>query len=51
MKPGDFVDVHTSEGCYIGRLVSDDGDFLTVEIGTCTVYGIPKDFVTLWLSV
>lgn len=51
MKPGDFVDVHTSEGCCIGRLVSDDGDFLTVAFDACTVCGIPKYFVTLWLSV
>lgn len=56
MKPGDFVDVHFPDGCCIGRLVSDDGDTLTIEFktifgGNIIVKGIPKNVVTRYVAV
>ena len=57
MKAGDFVDVHFHDiGCQIGRFVSDDGDTVSVELGTVTgenivLCGIPKERVTLMLEI
>lgn len=51
MKSGDFVDVHFSEGCKIGKLLSDDGDTVTVEFGNAVCEGIPKELCTLWVVV
>ena len=55
MKTGDFVDVHFDAGCQIGRFVSDDGDTVTVKLGTVLgdiiMSEIPKNKVTLWLEV
>ena len=54
MKKGDFVDVHFDSGCEIGKLVSDNGDTVTVKLGTVrgtTVMSeVPKERVTLWVS-
>ena len=50
MEPGDFIDIHTSDGCVIAKFVSDEGDTITAEIGTVdgnkVFYGIPKEIVT-----
>ncbi len=57
MKAGDFVDIHFHDiGCQIGRFVSDDGDTVSVELGTVTgenivLCGIPKERVTLMLEI
>lgn len=55
MKPGDFIDIHTPDGCVIAKLVSDDGDTVTARIGTIigeqTFYEIPKEIVTLFKNV
>lgn len=56
MKPGDYVDVHFEEGCQIGRFVSDEGDTVSVLLGTATgeyitLSGIPKNMVALWMAV
>lgn len=56
MTTGDFVSVHTEDGCVIGRFISDDGDTVTVElnqigIGAVCFYGIPKEIVTLYATV
>ena len=55
MKPGDFIDIHTPDGCVIAKLVSDDGDTVTARIGTIigeqTFYEIPKEIVTPFKSV
>lgn len=52
MEKGDFVDVHFDSGCEIGKLVSDNGDTMTVKLGTVrgkTVMSeIPKERVTPW---
>ena len=50
MKPGDFVVVHFPHVCLIGKLVSDDGETVTVEFGNGICEGIPKKLVTLWVS-
>lgn len=55
MKPGDFIALHTPDGTFIAKMISDDGDTITAECGTLfgnkIYYGIPKDVVTLYLSV
>jgi len=51
MKPGDFVDVHLEQGYVIGRLLSDDGDTVTVSFDNGILEGIPKDVVTLWVAI
>ena len=51
MKIGDFVDVHFDFGCLIGRLISDEGDTVSVEFDNGICEGIPKDKCTLWVSV
>lgn len=55
MKTGDFVDVHFETGCKIGRLVSDEGDTVTVKLGTVlgdiVMTEIPKNIVTLYMEV
>ena len=50
MKTGDYVDVHFETGCQIGKFISDEGETVTVELGT--IFGkiimsdIPKNIVT-----
>lgn len=51
MKPGDFVDVRFEYGCVIGKLLSDDGDTVTVSFDNGILEGIPKDVVTLWVAI
>lgn len=55
MNPGDFIELHTPDGTFIAKMISDDGDTITAECGTLLgnkiYYGIPKDVVTLYLSV
>ena len=53
MKVGDFVSVHFygNIGCRIGKLISDEGETVTVSIGKAIVTEIPKDEVDLWVSV
>ena len=58
MKRGDFVAVHFFDegiGTQVGRFVSDDGDTVSVQLGTVNgdiiMKEIPKQFVTLYLSV
>lgn len=55
MKPGDFIALHTPDGTFVAKMISDDGDTITAEVGTVfgnqVFYGIPKDIVTLHLSV
>ena len=51
MKIGDFVDVHFDYGCVVGRLLSDDGDTVTVEFDNGICEGIPKEKCNLWVSV
>lgn len=51
MKVGDFVDVHFEQGCVIGRLLSDDGNTVTVLFGDGILEEIPKDVVTLWVAI
>lgn len=52
MKPGDFIDIHTPDGCVIGILVSDEGETITAELDTVfgkqEFYGIPKEIVSLF---
>ena len=49
MVPGEFVNVQMPEGVYIGRLVSDDGDTVTVEFDAdVVIHGIEKETVTKW---
>ena len=52
MKKGDFVDVHFDSGCQIGKLISDNGNTMTVKLGTdrgtIITMDIPKERVTLW---
>ena len=51
MKVGDFVDVHFEQGCVIGRLLSDDGDTVTVSFDNGILEGIPKGLCTLWVAI
>ncbi len=55
MKPEDFVALHTPNGTFVAKMISDDGDTITAEVGTVfgnqIFYGIPKDVVTLYLSM
>lgn len=56
MKVGDFVSVHFEDGCHIGTLESDDGDFVTVSFKTITgdraiMSEIPKKYCSLYVSV
>lgn len=55
MKPGDFIAIHTPDGTFIAKMISDDGDTITAEVGTVfrnqIFYGIPKDIVTPYFSV
>lgn len=51
MKPGDFIAIHTEDGCIIGRMILDDGEFVTADIGGNIFEGIPKNICTLWVSV
>ena len=52
MKPGDFIDIHTPDGCLIAILISDEGETVTAELGTVygkqVFYGIPKEIVSLF---
>lgn len=52
MKIGDYVDVHLDEGCCIGKLISDDGETVTVEFDNgIALTDIPKEIVSEWVSV
>ena len=55
MKPGDFIAIHTDEGCKIAKMISDEGDTITAECGTVfgkqVFYGIPKEICTLHVAV
>jgi hypothetical protein len=55
MKAGDFIEIHTPDGTFVAKMISDDGGTITAECGTLLgnkiYYGIPKDIVTLYLSV
>ena len=51
MKPNDFVDVHFEDGCKIGRLLSDEGNTVTVSFGNAIVTDIPKELCSEWVSV
>lgn len=51
MKPGDFVAVHAPDGTVVGKLISDDGDTVTVSFNGKEFYNIPKEIVTLYVSV
>ena len=52
MKKGDFVDVHFDSGCQIGKLISDNGNTMTVKLGTdrgtIIMMDIPKERITPW---
>ena len=45
MKEGQFCSVHFEDGCRIGRIVSCNGDTITVEFDNGTMEGIPKEIV------
>ena len=45
MKEGQFCSVHFSDGCCIGKIVSDDGDTITVAFDNGIMKGIPKERV------
>ena len=45
MKEGQFCSVHFSDGCCIGKIVSDDGDTITVAFYNGIMKGIPKERV------
>ena len=56
MKNGDFVSVHFDSGCQIGRFISDEGDTVSVSLGTITgetivMTDIPKQMVTLHVAI
>lgn len=51
MKPGDFIDVHFEHSCLVGKMLSDDGDTITVEFDNGIIEGIPKKICTLWIAV
>lgn len=55
MKPGDFIALHTAEGTFVARLISDDGETITAEVGTVfgnqVFYGVPKNIVSLHICV
>lgn len=51
MKIGDFVDVHFDFWCVIGKLISDEGDTVSVEFDNGICEGIPKEKCTLLVSV
>lgn len=51
MKTGDFVAIHAEEGCFIGKLISEEGKSVTVSIGNNEFYNVPRSIVTLWVSV
>lgn len=50
MKIGDLVDVFFEEGDMIGRLVSDEGDTVTVLIDSNEIYGVPRQYCRLWIK-
>lgn len=50
MKPGDFIDVHFEHSCLVGKMLSDDGDTITVEFDNAIIEGIPKKICTLWYA-
>jgi len=43
MKEGQFCSVHFEDGCRIGKIISDDGDTITVEFDNGVMEGIPKE--------
>lgn len=45
MKIGQFCSVHFKDGCSIGKIVSDEGDTITVEFDNGIMEGIPKEYV------
>lgn len=50
MEIGDFVDVFFEDGDMIGRLVSDEGDTVTVSIDRNEIYDIPKQYCRPWVK-
>lgn len=50
MEIGDFVDVFFEDGDKIGRLVSDEGDTVTVSIDGDVIYGVPKQYCRPWVK-
>ena len=55
MKAGDFIAIHTPDGTFVAKMISDEGDTVTAEVGMIygneVFYGIPKSIVTLHLSI
>ena len=45
MKTGQFCSVHFDDGCCVGKIVSDDGETITVEFDNGIMTGIPKERV------
>ena len=45
MKIGQFCSVHFQDGSLVGKIISDEGDTITVEFDNGIVEGIPKDKV------
>lgn len=50
MEIGDFVDVFFEDCDMIGRLVSDEGDTVTVSIDGNEIYGVPKQYCRPWVK-
>ena len=50
MEIGDFVDVFFEDCDIIGRLVSDEGDTVTVSIDGNEIYGVPKQYCRPWVK-
>lgn len=50
-KNGDFVDVHFTDGCLIGRVIKVYTDTVTVLFDNAIVEDIPKKIITLWMHV
>lgn len=50
MEIDDFVAVFFEEGDMIGKLVSDEGDTVTVLIDGNEIYGVPKQYCKPWVK-
>ena len=49
MEIGDFVSVFFTEGDLLGKLISDEGDTVTVSIGDNEIHDVPKQYCRLWV--
>ena len=49
MQIGDFVSVFFAEGDLVGKLISDEGDTVTVSIGNNEIHDVPKNYCRLWV--